>query len=42
MYIGLNFENIVTIGIILLGWMLFLHMLGQFGVRIASWLPGGG
>lgn len=41
MYLSVSFENAVTIGLMLLGWMLALHLLGQFGVHIASWLPGG-
>ena len=41
MYLGISIENFVTIGIMLLVWMLLLHVAGQFGVQIASWLPGG-
>lgn len=40
MYLGITIENFVTIGLMLLVWMLLLHVLGQFGVRFASWLPG--
>lgn len=40
MYLGISIENVITIGVMLLGWMLFLHVLGQMGVHIASWLPG--
>lgn len=42
MYVGFSFENFLTIGLILLLWMVGLHVAGQFGLRIASWLPGGG
>jgi hypothetical protein len=42
MYLSISVENFVTIGVMLLIWMLFIHVLGQFGVHIASWLPGGG
>lgn len=41
MYLGISIENFLTIGIMLLVWMLALHIAGQFGVGIASWLPGG-
>lgn len=41
MYLGISIENIITVGVILLIWMLALHVAGQFGVRIKSWLPGG-
>lgn len=40
-YLSISVENFITIGIILLVWMLALHVLGQLGVRFASWLPGG-
>jgi len=36
MYLSLSFENMITVGIILLGWMLALHILGQLGVHIAA------
>jgi hypothetical protein len=36
MYLSLSFENMITIGIMLLLWMLALHVLGQMGVHIAS------
>lgn len=36
MYLSFSFENMITIGIMLLGWMLLLHILGQAGVHIAS------
>jgi hypothetical protein len=42
MYLGISIENFITIGLMLLVWMLALHIAGQFGVHIASWLPGGG
>ena len=34
MYLSFSIENIVTIGVMLLGWMLVLHLLGQAGVHI--------
>jgi len=40
MYLSISVENFVTIGLMLLVWMLAIHLLGQFGVSIASWLPG--
>lgn len=41
MYLGISFENIITIGVMLLFWIIALHIAGQLGVGIASWLPGG-
>jgi len=38
MYIGLNLENIVTVGVILILWMVALHLLGQLGVYMPAWL----
>lgn len=40
MYVGISFENFVTIGIILLAWIIFLHVIGQFGVHLADYIPG--
>lgn len=40
MYLGISFENFVTLGVMLLAWIVFLHVLGQLGVHIADWLPG--
>jgi hypothetical protein len=42
MYLSISVENFVTIGLMLLVWMLAIHLLGQFGVKFASWLPGAG
>jgi hypothetical protein len=41
MYLGISIENFVTIGVMLLAWMLLLHVIGQFGVHLTSFLPGG-
>jgi hypothetical protein len=41
-YLALNLENIITVGVILLCWMLAVHLIGQAGVSVASWLPGSG
>ncbi len=41
MYLSISIENIMTIGVMLLCWMLLLHILAQFGLKFASWLPGG-
>ena len=38
MYIAMNVENIVTIGVILLCWMLALHLAGQLGVNVSKYL----
>ena len=37
MYLGINIENFITVGLMLLVWMLALHVAGQVGVRI-PWL----
>ena len=43
MYLGVSVENFVTIGIMLLVWMLAIHLIGQIGViTFPSWLPGTG
>ena len=42
MYLGITLENFITIGLMLLVWMLAIHLLGQAGVQVASWLPGAG
>lgn len=36
MYLSFSIENMITIGIMLAGWMLLLHVLGQAGVHIAG------
>lgn len=40
MYIGIKFENFITIGVILLAWMLLLQVMGQFGVHLSQYIPG--
>lgn len=40
MYLAINVENMITIGVMLLVWMLGLHLLGQAGVTISGLLPG--
>jgi hypothetical protein len=40
MYLGISLENFITIGLMLLVWMLALHLAGQAGIHLASWLPG--
>jgi len=43
MYLGVSVENFVTIGIMLLVWMLAIHLIGQVGViTFPNWLPGAG
>lgn len=42
MYLGISIENFVTIGVMLLLWMLAIQLAGQFGINVKSWLPGGG
>jgi hypothetical protein len=37
MYLSFSIENMVTIGVMLLLWMLALHLLGQFGLMLPSW-----
>lgn len=41
MYLGITVENFITIGLMLMVWMVVLHLAGQAGVRVANWLPGG-
>ena len=41
MYLSFSVENILTIGVMLLLWMLALHLAGQAGLAIGNWLPGG-
>lgn len=36
MYLGISVENFVTIGLMLLAWMLALQLAGQLGVHVAS------
>jgi hypothetical protein len=38
-YLSISVENFVTIGIMLLAWMLALQLLGQFGVHIQDYIP---
>ncbi len=38
MYLSINMENIITIGVILLGWILFIHILAQLGVNIGQYV----
>lgn len=42
MYLSVSLENFITIGLMLLIWMLALHVVGQIGVRVPQWLPGQG
>lgn len=37
MYLKFSIENMVTIGVMLLVWMVALHGLGQIGIRLPSW-----
>lgn len=39
MYIGLTVENFVTIGVMLIAWMIALHVLGQVGVHLGDYVP---
>lgn len=39
MYLGISVENFVTIGLMLLVWMLIIHMMGQFGLTfLPQWM----
>lgn len=40
MYLGISLENFITIGLMLLVWMIGLHVVAQIGIRVPSWLPG--
>lgn len=42
MYLGITVENFVTVGLMLLIWMLVIHTIAQVGIRVPSWLPGAG
>jgi hypothetical protein len=42
MYLGISVENFITIGLMLLVWMLALHVAAQVGLAIPKWLPGQG
>lgn len=42
MYLGITLENFITVGLMLLVWMLALQVMGQFGVRLGSLIPGRG
>lgn len=41
-YLSVNVENFVTIGLMLLGWMITVHLLAQIGLAIPRWIPGAG
>lgn len=41
MYLGISVENFVTIGVMLLVWMLVLHLIAQIGIRVPSWISLG-
>lgn len=36
MYLGISFENLITVGVMLAAWMLVLHLLGQAGVQVSK------
>ena len=36
MYLSLSIENFVTVGVMLLVWMLALHLAGQAGISIGK------
>ena len=36
MYLSFSLENIVSIGVMLMVWMIALHVLGQLGVHVSS------
>lgn len=40
MYLGISIENFITIGVMLLVWMLLLHVVGQVGVNLPFGLSG--
>lgn len=40
MYISITIENFVTIGLMLLAWMILLHVAGQAGLHLADYIPG--
>jgi hypothetical protein len=42
MYLGISIENFVTIGLMLLVWMIALHVIAQIGIAVPSWLNLGG
>lgn len=37
MYLSFSIENMITIGVMLLVWMIVLHLLGQVGVMLPAW-----
>ena len=41
-YLSVSIENFITIGLMLLFWMLAVHLLAQLGLALPSWLPGAG
>jgi hypothetical protein len=40
MYLSINLENIITVGVILLIWMIGVHLAGQLSISLPTWLPG--
>lgn len=42
MYLGISVENFITVGIMLLIWMIALHLIAQVGIRVPSWISLGG
>jgi len=41
LYLSINLENIITIGVMLMIWMLAVHLIGQFAsVTFPGWVPG--
>lgn len=42
MYLGISIENFVTVGLMLLVWMVLLHLIAQVGIRIPAWANLGG
>jgi hypothetical protein len=37
MYLSFSPENMITVGVMLLVWMVALHLLGQMGVYLPQW-----
>lgn len=40
MYLSFTPENFITVGIILVVWMILLHVIGQLGVNVSQYIPG--
>ena len=39
MYLGISVENFITIGLMLLIWMIIIHLIGQFGLAaLPNWM----